>query len=158
MALLIEVIFFLKRIFEVFGKTVKYWEWPQNRSLNYLSFDWVSDHVQTLAHCKCLPGVVSFSSREQIQGSQTSIMWGLNHLSPNKSTYSLIPSPPWVSFTPVSSPNTSPHAQRADPWKLGEEQCWTCQGFTHQQGLKASARGFLVETVISKLEPHPLGL
>lgn len=29
---------------------------------------------------------------------------------------------------------------------------------THQQGLKASTRGFLVETIISKLKPHPLGL
>lgn len=94
MTLLIEGFFFLKKkIFEAFGKMVKYWKWPQNRSLNDLSFDWVSDHVQSLAHCKCLPGVASFSSREQIQGSQTSIMWGLNHLSPNKSTYRLIPQP-----------------------------------------------------------------
>lgn len=39
------------------------------------------------------PGWASIFSRERIQGSQTSIMRGINHLAPNKSTYSLIPQP-----------------------------------------------------------------
>lgn len=37
------------------------------------------------------PGWASISLWEPIQGSQTSIMQGISHLAPNKSTYSLIP-------------------------------------------------------------------
>lgn len=162
--------FFLKKIFEVFGRMVKYWKLPQNRSLNYLSFDCVSAHVQSLAHCKCLPGVVSFSSREQIQGSQTSIMWGLNHLSPNKSTYSLIPQPSLgVSDSCEHPKHLSPctqgmeggqHGQTHGSWvrDTAEPTGLHPMAATLQQGLKASTRGFLVETTISKLRAHPLGL
>lgn len=121
---------------------VKYCKWPQNRSLNYLSFDCVSDHVQSLAHCKCLPGVVSFSSREQIQGSQTSIMWGLNHLSPNKSTYSLIPQPSLGVTDSCEYPkHFSSCTQGMEGGQHGQTHgSWvrdTPQGFTPWQGLKA---------------------
>ena len=64
---------------------------PYHRIICLFTRFWITCRVWTSA--SAFPRRASISSRERIQGSQTSIMWGINHLAPNRSTYSLIPHP-----------------------------------------------------------------